>query len=477
MSTIVYPIIKASNVDLLLDVYKAEITADSVAASGTLTVESITGIGVGDYLLLGEFGNETTEIVRVHTATAPSGTTVTLNANTVYAHDRGTTIYRLDRDQIEFSRSTTLGGSRSVLTTVAIQCDRLETIYEDTSNTTGFGWWRAKNSADTTYSNYSESYPYAGYGEQTLKKIFDSALLLLGQVDEAGQPRFPSSLSREAGVIAVNDCQQELKELKHRWSYLTHFNYLVAELATGQDSYALPSDIAEEEGQLSILAVRFGTQQDMRFIDKSKLNLRRINSVKDSLGVAISGIGDITVTLADSSDFDTSGSIIVIGDDNADYDTIDYTANNKTTNVLSGATNIAESHLIDSIVWQGITLGKPRVYSVFQDTIVLDPVPDATWNQVNLYIDAYVDPVVVNDLADTVEFPATVIKPYVAYRFALVLGDSGKAANFYGLYQTEKDKIVKKESTGHADSLKPLRRPDVTSNFSLRQVNDKNSNN
>ena len=476
MSVIAYPTIKAANVELLLDVIQAEMSDDSLAGASTIEVLSIAGIGVGDYLLLGEFGQETTEIVRVHTVTAPSGTTITLNANAVYPHTRSTAVYRIDRNQIEFSRSTTLTGGKSILATSDIQCDQLFTTYEDTTNTTGFGWYRAKNSADTTYSNYSESYPYAGYGQQTLKVIFDSALLLLGQIDEFGQPTFPSSLSREAGVIAVNDCQLELKELKHRWSYLTAFNYLVSELATGQDSYSLPSDIAEKEGNLSILAARIGSQRDMKFIDKIKLNNRRVNSVKDSLGAAIASTGDVTITMTDSSDLDTSGSIYVIDDDNTAFDTIDYTGNNKTTNVLSGVTNISETHLNGAIVWQGITFGKPSAYSVFEDTIVLDQVPSATWDNVNLYIDAYIDPVVVNDLADEADFPSTVVKPYVAYRFALILGDSAKASNFYGVYQTEKDKIVRKESTGHAQSFKPTRLPDVTSNFALRRGNSTDTN-
>lgn len=476
MSTIAYPIIKASNVDLLLDVVQIELAADVTAAAGTLTVASITGVGVGDYLLMGEFGQEMTEIVRVHTVTTPSGTTITLNANTVYAHPRGTMVYRIDRNQVEFSRATTLAGSKSVLATSDIQCDQLFTEYEDTSNTTGFGFYRFKNSADTTYSNYSESYPYAGYGQQTLKVIFDSALLSLGQIDEFGQPQFPPSLSREAGVIAVNDCQLELKELKHRWSYLTQFNYLVSELTTGQDTYALPSDIAEQEGQLSILAARVGSDYDLKFIDKQKLNVRRVNTVKDSLGAAITSTGDLTVTLTDSSDFGSSGSIYVIDDDATAFDTIDYTANAKSTNVLSGVTNIAETHANGAIVWQGITFGTPRVFTAFEGNIVVDPVPDVARNRMNLYIDAYINPVVVNDLADTVDFPSTVVKPYVSYRFAQILGDSGKAAQFYGVYQAETQKILRKESTGHAPSFKPTRLPDVTSNFGLRRVNNGNSN-
>lgn len=467
-----YPTIKAFNPDLLVNAVQVELADDATAGASTLTVSSITGIGVGDYLLVGEFGLETAEIVRVSTGVAPSGTTITLNANAVYGHGRSTVIYRIDRNQVEFSRSTTLTGGKSVLATVDIQCDNLYTVYEDTTNSTGFGWYRFKNSGDTTYSNYSESYPYAGYGEQTVKKILDSALLILGIVNELGEPTFTPSLSRMAGVIAINDCQQELKELRHRWSYLTNFNYAIAELSTGQDTYSLPSDIAEEEGHLSIRAARISAQKDLKFIDKSQMDVRRENVVKTTLGSAISSTGDVTVTLADSSDFDDSGSILVVDDDGAGFDTITYTGNNRSTNVLSGVTGIAETHASGAIVLQGATLDKPVVYTVFEDSIVLDPIPSASWNLHNLIIDAYLDPTVINDLADEAEFPATVIKPYVAWRYAMILdgGQGSRIATLYGLYNAEKDKILRKEATGHYTKLQPNRRPDVTSNFTLRQT-------
>src|SRR3990167_5281940 len=157
MSSTSFPVLQSYNPELLLNVLRTPLTADSTAASGTITVSNIVGVGVGDYLLIGEFGQETAEIVRVHTVTAPSGTTITLNANTTYAHIRGESVYRIDRNQVEFSRATTLTGSKSVLVTSDITPDSLYTVYEDTTNTTGFGFYRWKNSADTTYTNYSES--------------------------------------------------------------------------------------------------------------------------------------------------------------------------------------------------------------------------------------------------------------------------------------------------------------------------------
>jgi len=462
-----YPTIQAVNQDFLLKVAKLEMSADSLAAAASLSVLSVVGIGVGDYLLIGDFGQETSEIVRVSTGVAPSAGTITLNANAVFAHPRGTPVYRIDRNEIEFSRATTLAGSKSVLATVAIQCDQLTTNYEDTTNTTGFGFYRAKNSADSTFSNYSESYPYAGYGQQSVKVILDSALTMLGFIDALGQPYFPSSLSRQVGIIAINDCQQELKEMKHRWSYLTDFGYAIGEIATGQDTYDLPSDIAEGEGNVSVYDARVGSKPNMKFLFRDKFMERRWNVNKTTLGAAITSTGDLTVTLTDSSDFGATGSIYVVDDDGLGFDTIDYTSNDKTTNILSGVTNITETHLADAVVWQSANFGMPTRYTIFEGKIVLDPIPSADYAGLNLYLDCYLKAEVTNDLADEAQFPATVIKPYVAYRFALIAKEA-MAGAMKADYMTEKDKITRKEDTGQAKGFKPNRLPDVTSNFGLR---------
>ena len=224
MPTTGFNILRSYNPELLFDVISTPLTADSTAASGTLTVSGIIGVSVGDYLLIGEFGQETAEIVRVHTSSAPSGSTITLNANTVHAHARSELVYRIDRNQVEFSRATSLAGEKSVLTTADIRCDSLYTVYEDQTNSSGFGFSRWKNSADTTYSNYSESYPYAGFSEQSLKKIFDSVLLDMGYVDDNGQPLWSNKVSREAAYQAVVDCQDLIARRRYRWSYLTNFN-------------------------------------------------------------------------------------------------------------------------------------------------------------------------------------------------------------------------------------------------------------
>lgn len=462
---IVFPVIQFDNRVLLLNVVRSFMTIDQTAVGTSLTVESIVGVGDGDYLLLGEFGQDMAEIVRV--SGAPSGSTITLTGNTTFVHLRNTPVYRIDRNQVEFSRATTLTGSKSVLATVSILASSVHTVYEDQTNTTGYGFGRAKNSADTTYTNYSESYPYAGYSSQTMKNVFDSCLRDLGLLDSDGQPVFRGAVTRESAFCAANDCQEELALIRHRWSYLTAFNTVIGSIATGQDAYALPSNIAFEEGQPALMAVRVASKPDLTFIDKLMLNRRRQSAVKTTLGAAITSTGDITVTLSSSADMDDSGSIIVIYDDGSDYDTIDYTSNNRTTGVLSGVTGIAVTHAAGAVVWQNRTPSLPNSWAVYNDTLVLDPPPYALVNGRNLYGDIYTKPTELNDLASEAQFPVAVIKPYVSASLATIIdnGSVTRANAFMQAYEKQKAALIGKETTGQFIKMQPLRRPNPTTNF------------
>ena len=65
---------------------KTYLSTAAVAAASTLTVQNIEGFSVNNYLVLGKLGEEKTEIVQIHTTTAPSGTTITLAAAISFAH-------------------------------------------------------------------------------------------------------------------------------------------------------------------------------------------------------------------------------------------------------------------------------------------------------------------------------------------------------------------------------------------------------
>lgn len=210
---------KIPNKILTEDVQKTYLTAASAAASATITVKDITGFGIGDYIVIGEIGEEGTELIRVHTSTAPSGTTITLNANTVFPHAIDTPVYRPDYNCIEVSRATTLTGTKTVLTnSTAITPSSDYTYYEDTANTTGYGFVRLYNSSDTTASNYSggTNYEYSGtyssFDRHTLGRMTQRVRRHLSENPEV------SNVTDDDIRDAINSKQEEIYQKRH-WSF------------------------------------------------------------------------------------------------------------------------------------------------------------------------------------------------------------------------------------------------------------------
>ena len=95
-----------------------------------------------DYVGIGKPGEENSEVQQI--ASVAGATTITITTVN-FPHATDTPIYRLDYNRVEFSRQATSGGSRTVLTTIAIQWDDEFTRYEDVTNTTGYASARFNN--------------------------------------------------------------------------------------------------------------------------------------------------------------------------------------------------------------------------------------------------------------------------------------------------------------------------------------------
>ena len=121
--------IKPLGVTINDEMFKFEtyLTAESASGASTLTVKSISNFAVKLILLIGELGDENSEIIKTHATTDPSGTTITLAASLVKTHDPYTKIRVMLYDQIEISSATTIAGTKSVLDTIAVQPESFET--------------------------------------------------------------------------------------------------------------------------------------------------------------------------------------------------------------------------------------------------------------------------------------------------------------------------------------------------------------
>lgn len=240
-------LLKVNNASLIEDVKKTFLTASATSGTATLTVKDITGFGVGDYIIIGEIGNEGTESIRVHASTAPSGTTITLASNLAATHGIDTPIYRADYNQAEFSRATTLTGTKSVLSTSSIDPSEFYTYYEDTSNTTGYGFIRWKNSSDSTVSsysggvNYEHSGTYSSYDRKTLFRMKRKVRKLLAESPDVSQ------VEDDEIRDALNAKQEDIYQARH-WSFAEGERSLAS--VADQFAYDIDTDLDTERIQL-----------------------------------------------------------------------------------------------------------------------------------------------------------------------------------------------------------------------------------
>lgn len=338
------------------------LTQDRAAGSGTLIVDNISGFSIGQYVLLGNFGEPTAEIIRIHTVTAPTGFTITLNSNTLFDHYTDTPVTVLDYNQVEFSRAATLAGVKAVLATSAMSADRINTAYTDLVNTTGFGFARFKNSSTGLFSDYTSGVPYAGNSYLTVEHVLSDACEMAGV-------QFGEQYATESELISdINEAQDYIGQ-QTDWSFELIEDTTSITSTENENTYSLsaltyvPKFPKTFQGFLN---VRFG-QTILKYLSIDQMDAFFQNTAQSTLALNANP-ADITITLTDSNEFASEG-VVFVGEN-----TVTYTANNKTTGVLSGIpiTDITALTLTGASVWQGINPDVPQSYSVFNNQLIVN---------------------------------------------------------------------------------------------------------
>jgi len=154
---------------------------NNLSGVSSIVLSNSAGFTVNDYVLLGEFGAEQSELISVSSVTAASHT-LDLATATKFAHSQDTKITVIKYNQVKFYRTATATFSSSpsnLLATVDIQADSRHTITYDTTNTTGFGWFVFYNSTTVKVTQSSNAIPYAGFAENSVRNILDNFFSLL----------------------------------------------------------------------------------------------------------------------------------------------------------------------------------------------------------------------------------------------------------------------------------------------------------
>lgn len=218
-------LLKAWTRALVEDREKTSLTVAATAADTTITVAAVdtNSWADNDYFIIGEIGAPTSEVMQVNGAVT-DGTSLTIDrggsaGGLRFNHAVGEPIYRIDFNQVEFSRNTTDSVSGiTVLTTIEIQPDDEFTRYEDVNNTTGYGFVRFYNATSGSFSSYSDGVNYtaagtgSSYDPRTFWRIKKRVRVLLDE------DRPNSKLTDDMVRDAVNDRQRDIAH-RRLWSF------------------------------------------------------------------------------------------------------------------------------------------------------------------------------------------------------------------------------------------------------------------
>lgn len=388
----------------------ARMTVDKAAASSTLTLNNVYGFLIGQYVLLGNWGDATAEIIRVHASTTPLVTVLTLASNTIFDHYTDTPVTVLDYNQIEFSRATTAAGSKSVLATYDISPGSISTIYTDVTNTTGYAFFRFKNSGLTTYSGYCDATSYSGNGDTSLEKIVMEACA------KASLPYGGQYASELQLLTDANEALDRIQE-KQDWVFELVKNDTSIATTTNENEYALSGltyALKYKGTQQGILNAYLGTAE-LTVIQPDEMDALYIGTAKTTTSATIN-IADTSVTLTDSNEFGESGTIYVSSTSAAPY-----TANAQSTGVLSGFSASQFDAIIASgtNVFQNISPGLPTKYSIFSNTILLNTPVSSTYAGRKLKIKYLKRLSPFTSFATTTEIPFySILSDYIASKIA-----------------------------------------------------------
>jgi len=259
--------IKQSNLALLEDADYSSLSSSATAAASTLSVYSIADFAIDKALLIGEFGQEGSEIIKTHAATAPTGTTVTLVTTLTKSHPKDTKVYILPYDQVQFYHSVTVAGDKTQIgSNTDVNEESVETLYTDSTYTSGYYFTQFYNSIDTTYSDYSDPIPYGGLGSNTVGYAINISMKEL-------KKEFSDTITYEMLVDEVNACLRYVRGKLKRWSNVQEFNYeLDAALVEDDYTWTLPTTYYDKNSNKSCLSVWITDQKRLAYVDKKEFD-------------------------------------------------------------------------------------------------------------------------------------------------------------------------------------------------------------
>ena len=132
------------------------------------------------FLLLGNFGAEDTEIVKIQSVNNNTGE-ITTTTPTLFAHAESTHVTILPYDQIRFfyTAAPIFDLSMPLTGYIPLQPSDWFTTFSDENHSSGYGWYCFYNSVTTNLSQNSNFIPYGGFEANTTEQILSDFFSML----------------------------------------------------------------------------------------------------------------------------------------------------------------------------------------------------------------------------------------------------------------------------------------------------------
>ena len=416
-----------------------------VVGDAQIFLQDYTGFLDNQILLIESLGSETAEIVTVNGNPTVNGGAV-LDSVLVRSHPVGAKVYILDYDQIELKRgTTTVAASATALTTtlgsglVAIQPDTKVQVYNETEFTSGYYFARYKNSISGAFSSYTDALAYGGWDENTVGYMIERALRDLGET-------ISQKVTRNDCYEWINTCLKLIQGKLKRWPEHYAYNAIVGQLQRGDHTTAMPSDAYDTETNKSIIALRVGDGENLRYLSPGDFDAEMAD-VKYTQVTTQATSGQTTLEIDNSYDFADSGTVSVYIS-NTKYD-ITYTGvtRSSTAGILTGIPSSGDGSIsvtipVDTWVWQDEVEGIPLYFTVRNGTLETWPLADAANDNSNIYADYAKVATSVDSEGDTVDFQRyDMVQSYLTWRIKMKVRNNGSLNLEDGYYLMYKEKM------------------------------------
>lgn len=407
------------------------LTGDAVAGATTIGLAStlaFTSLSTssGQILMIGELGQEKTEIIKTSnvsnsTGSSIGGTGATLIAGLRFDHPQDSKVYIIDWDRFEVQHATTVSGSKTTLMAYPqhINPSKLEDLFKDTSKTSGFYFVRFNETVGSTNSDWSDPIPYAGYADNTVHEIKKRALEGVNEEIDG------KLISDEFLNRCLWEARREYHQSPGKRPFRRRYNNVIGTALTGSSRVELPNWVEKPHTGENIYGVRIGTQANMHYYDKKEWDFDWRGKVRTTTELPYVRNTSTSIWLTNGRDFDKSAVIYIEGQaisvsryeysltGDSLYNSLRITAH------PTGAYDTSAG----SEAYSNVSHGLPDRFTVFSNPnngsayIYFNRPIDTAYVGQNVYLDAYTQIFAFNSDADELDEPdPDIYVPYLKFK-------------------------------------------------------------